>query len=402
MKITISSQKVLSFTIAYIVSFLGLLNGVNAITNVLGINSAVDTIVLYVLIWAVGLYTWIIGLINGKVKLDVILITLLSIMLFLLTILFFPDNVAYIFPVGNTLINNPIVSLFIYSFTGYIAVRNLKDYQHLIDYLRLFSYVVIISSMIIFFGIKNSFANQYMTLSYNMLLQVCFLVMFAPEKNKALHNAIMGIGIFIIVFGGARGPALGLLICLAFKLLGVERRKIGNKKYIIITILGMIGFVFCLFYKSILLFLVDLIGNMGITSRNIELLLYSNDDISSGRFEIYHRIIQNSNFLGHGLYGDRVILEGTYAHNLFFEWIAEFGIFIGIICAFLFSFLIIYGFKNGNDFLRKLVVVFIPNGFIGLMLSGSYLGQQPAFYILIALCVNVLLKENGRYRDENL
>ena len=64
---------------------------------------------------------------------------------------------------------------------------------------------------------------------------------------------------------------------------------------------------------------------------------------------------------------------------------------VGLILSVAFVFLLCVAFKKCDRLSRLLLIVFIPNGLIGLLFSGSYLGQQPSFYILLGLCVNIVM-----------
>lgn len=400
MTIRLDVQKILSFTIAYMVSFLGLLNGINAFTNAVGYRTSLDTIVMYGLLWGLAAFAWMCML--RKMKIDGFFIVIILAFFCTMTLLFFPENTQYIHSSAHTLFNHPMLVLFVYSFSGYIAIRCLTDYQDLLKYLTGFSYLVILLSAIVYFWIKDSFANQYMTLSYNMLLQVCFLLYFSPENRKLLNYIFIGTGIFIIVFGGARGAMVALFTAIILKIIGFETKAATNKKKMAVLFLSVLGGFVYLFYEEILNMLNTFIENVGFASRNLRMLLATGIDVSTGRFEIYEKLLKNSGLFGSGLYGDRAILGGSYAHNLFIEWITEFGILGGGCLSVIYVLLLIRGYRRSDELSRKLMLVLIPNGLIGLMFSSSYLAQQPAFYILLGLCVNIVLYRNRRDSNETL
>ena len=391
MRVKFNRQKIIAFTIAYMVSFLALLNGINAITNSLGFNTTMDTLALYVIMWIMAIFVWVNAMTKSYFKMDVFWITLTLTIMLICTLLFFPQNTKYILSSAYTFSDNPVLILFVYAFTGYIAIRCLDKYQYLIQYLRVFSYVIVIISTIVFLEIKDSFANQYMTLSYNMLLQVCFLLEFPPSKKKWLNYIIVGVGMFIIIVGGARGAMMGLLTAIVLKMLGNQSRFISFKKVVISFFsVGILGYVLS-HYEQLIIGIYKFTTRNGLTSRTLDLMLYSTEDISSGRFEMFSEIFEQINLVGYGLYGDRVVLGENYAHNLFLEWIVEFGLILGGLLVFVYIMLLALGLKKSNGVSKRLMLIFIPNGLIALMFSGSYLGQQPAFYILLGLCVNSIL-----------
>lgn len=403
MKLRINTQKIISFSIAYMVSFLGLLNCGNAITNALGFHTSLDTALMYGLLWGLTAFVWFYVVRRNRFENDMFFGVLFVASAYLITLLFFPDNTELIISSSYTYADHPILVFFIYSFTGFVAVRCLKDYQDLLRYLTVFSYTIVLVSAIVFFVIKDTFAAQYMTLSYNMLLQVCFLLVFPPDKNKVLNTIVIGVGMFIIVFGGARGALAGLVLTTFLHIFGFGKGWMTTKRVMGISLflLGLASIT--LFYDQFILMIVELINGMGFESRNLILFLRSSGDISSGRFDMYTKMLEHMNAFGYGLYGDRLILDGTYAHNLFFEWLMEYGMLLGTIMSIGYIVLLWRTFKNGDNLSKRLLLVFIPNGLVALMFSSSYLAQQPAFYILLGLCVNtVRCRDYGGNTDEDL
>lgn len=395
MKIKFSIQKIMAFTIAYMVSFLGLLNCVNALTNAIGFNTVLDTVIMYALLWALSILTWMCAMKRSYFRGDSFLLLLIFAILFFIACFMLPKNAEYIILPDATLFDNPILVFFVYSLTGYAAIRCLYNYEELFHYMYLLSYAVVFLSVAVFFFVRDSFAGQYMTLSYNMLLHTCFLFVFPKKRRRWLHYSVVALGIFVIAFGGARGALVGLLCAILMKLL-VSGMRLNATKGIVVTVAFIIVAVtVILFYEQILLFVIYLLESVGISSRNLKLLMSQSGDISSGRFGVYSRIIDNISWLGYGLFGDRVILDGIYAHNLFFEWIAEFGIVGGALLSAALIGILIVAFKKGNRTARALLTVFIPNGIIGLLFSGSYLGQQPCFYVLVGLCINIAVQAKG-------
>ena len=395
MRLRINIQKIISFTVAYMVSFMGLLSCGNAITNAMGFYTSIDTALMYVTLWGLAVFVWLYVLKQKYFKSDVFFATFLIGVMYLLTLIFFQENTKYIFSASYTYANHPILVFFVYSYTGFIAIRYLDDYEYLLKYLTLLSYVVVFASAIVFFVIKDTFAAQYMVLSYNMLLQVCFLMIFPPAKGKILNNIVVGIGMFIVIFGGARGAVVGLSLVFVLYFFGFNKGHLTINS-IIKTMLFFFG-ILCiiLYYNQFIITATELIDKIGFTSRNLILLLNSSEDISSGRFEMFSKMLDSMNLFGHGLYGDRVVLNGRYAHNLFFEWFIEYGVLLGTVLSFGYIMTLQKSFKIGDDLSKKLMLVCIPNGLVGLLFSSSYLAQQPAFYILLGISINAIVKKKN-------
>lgn len=385
-------QHITSFTIAYMVSVMGILACVNAITNELDSQTPWDTIIIYGILFVGILGTTASILLSRNIKVDVFFLVIILMLLYILTMLFHPENEEYMFTALTDYQENPVYLLFLYSFPGYIFIRHLDNYDLLYYYLKRFSYIVVIVSAIAYFLVSDSAEYDYMSLSYNMLLQVFFLLVFASGKSRIFQYIVAGLGVFVIAVGGARGALLGLMI--GILLIIVFKPVSKNRRIITLSLLILGTITVFIYYEIILMGVLMTLSKMGIESRTFDLLSSSSVNISVDRFEIFHYLLAKVNIFGHGMFGDRVLLEElnhTYAHNLFVEWLIDFGIF-GVVFSIGFIICLARAFKNKKSQTWNYLVLFIPKGLIGLLLSGSYLGQEPCFYILLGLCVNAILE----------
>lgn len=381
-----SNQILYSFTLAYLVSFQAFLNCFNAILNFLGFRITLDTVVIYAVLWVSVLFSIFKIISTEKAKKDVFLITALFILAYISTMVIFPDNARYMFTRLIDYSANPIYVIFVYSFSGFIIVRYLHNYELFKNMLCVFSYIVVIISVFVYFFARDSFAGQYMTLSYNMLLQIIFLTLNKPKKYLWLHYFTLIFGIFIIIFGSARGALLGYLIGIIspFVVSTTYNTKSILKFILIITASALI----IMFYNEFLYYCQRFLYMIGVESRTFSYLITPTDDFSSGRLSIYSTLAENFNLFGHGFFGDAVILSGGYTHNLFIEWLVDFGLSGGSILIILFLILLFNSLRSKNKHIQKHILLFIPNGLVALMLSGSYLHFSPAFYILSGLLIS--------------
>ncbi len=111
-----------------------------------------------------------------------------------------------------------------------------------------------------------------------------------------------------------------------------NKKNITYTRVLLYLIIFSIIFLGMLFLNEILEYIYEFLLNFGIRSRSIQLFL--RDDVYlSGRDKIYDSVIEeisNNPILGIGLAGDRRIIGGGYAHNIFIEILANFGIVIGV------------------------------------------------------------------------
>lgn len=390
------TQKLIALTIAYLVSFQGVLIGINAITDAMKINVVWDTAIVYLLLWGLSLYGIVRSIYFYGIKIDVFILLMVFTLLFMVTPIIFPENTKYIIPIDADFSNSPILAFFVHSFLGYVFIRYLQDYDHLMKYLRIFSYIVILLSVIIYFFLKDSFAVEYMSLSYNMLLQVFFL-MFDKSRHFGIIKWLAVIaGTFVIAVGGARGALVSLLIGIVIRIaLGASASKLKKCIFIFVIIFG-IG-VAALFYVELISMLAKFLEEFNVSSRTIELLVSGEGVNSSGRDVLQLKLLSNYSILGYGIFGDKVILDGTYAHNVFIEWLTDFGVIFGSVLSIGFIAFFVKAFRNSKDKLRNSIILFIPSGLIAIQFSGTYLAYSPCFYILLGLCVNVII--NNRCKD---
>lgn len=392
MIIKLDTQKIYSWTIAYMLSFLGLLNLGNEILNVLSINAVLDTALLYALLFGMVF----IGLVlcakdYAQFKIDVLCVGFFFALTFILSAIIYSENMLYLFSEWTDYSGNHLYIIFLYSLPGYFFVRQLKKYDYLIKYMRIFSYIVVCMSIFVFFLSRDSSAAQYMTFSYNMLTQLFFIIIYTPDKYRIIHSIVVALGIFVFLFGGARGATISFLI--AGMIYFLSFNKITGRQVFSTLFVGVGTTAFVIFKEEVLTAIDRLLGLFSIDSRTFQMLLSGemlSDDI---RVELYRSTWDKIGLLGNGFMGDRVILN-NYPHNLFMELLIQFGWVIGIVLCVLICICLVVGLYKKQNAESVLIFILLPCGFIKLMMTGSYLNQEPAFYILLGLCVNSILRRD--------
>lgn len=241
--------------------------------------------------------------------------------------------------------------------------------------------MLILSYAIFFLGIiyyalvwsgKNKFTEYSMSYSYYLLLPA---LVFISQKRLILNVAFIMICIMMLMIG-SRG-ALYFAIIYALTLTFIDSKR----KYLVFLIFLVI-FIFS--NKALNLF-ESLASSTGISSRTIIMLREGNIVESASRLKIFSDIwdsIINGPVMGHGLYGDRVILQGGYCHNIALEILHDFGlVFGGGLLLLLFS-LMIRIFIRSDLESKKLFLLFACYGFLQFLVSGSYL-KSPEFGIFL-------------------
>jgi O-antigen ligase len=136
-----------------------------------------------------------------------------------------------------------------------------------------------------------------------------------------------------------------------------------------------------------------------ITSRTLNMIMEGNIADFSTRINLYKTTwssILEQPFVGHGLYSDRIILDGSYSHNIFLELFHNFGLIIGsaLIAILLLKVMRVYYLSDRNQ--KKLLILFLFYGFVPLLVSQSYLNYAP-----FGLFIGSLIHLSYRYDHSN-
>lgn len=384
-RLLFNKEFVLSFALALLVSYFPILNLVNTVFNLFVYSGFIyDSLVFYFFFFAVVLYATV--LIIPHMKLDVILLLVFLLTAFLLTYTIYEDNREFMFTSLTDFLNNPLYILILFSFSGYMLARHIENTSLFIDVFKWFSVVVIISSIITFFLLASSGkVPQYMVFSYNMLAHTVFLTLFSIRSRKVLFSIVSLLGITIIFLAGARGPII-IAVLTFFVWAFTSQIHIGKKFFLLLAIFALVLST-ALFQDYIFKSLETISKILSFDSRTIEMILSGRFFYLSERDTLQMRVISQLNLFGNGLYGDRVIV-GVYSHNLFLEILSGFGLIIGPFIILSIIIIIFLALSSRDSNMHLIAIVFFSTGILKLFLSGSYLSQEPSFFIFIALGIN--------------
>lgn len=380
-------QRVNCIFLSFMLCFSAIVSSLNVILNLLQGAGFLNTGILYVC-YFVLLAFFIFGNIRYMpMKL------LYSLMFFLVsyfvTLILFPQNARYMWTSADDLLTNPTYILSFFAIFGYIASFYIKDMELFCSIFEKFSLITVsllATRFFIGFIIRSS-VPEYMTFSYNLLLPTTFLLLLCIKEFKVYRAIFAILGISLIFVAGCRGAVLGLIVSpllYIFFFGKVDRRT----KYRTTILLVILLFIVLFSYDSILQFIGSKLTGMGLESRNLEMLLNSSITDDSGRNGILQKSMSNVDLLGKGLWGAQVILDGKYPHNVIVEILVDYGWVLGIGILGLVAYVLLNGFIKADKFKSVVLCALLSSGIIRLLLSGSFLGQEPAFYVLIALCIN--------------
>lgn len=322
------------------------------------------------------------------------------ILIFVFEFYAFPKNRAYF----EILYQDFLLGALPFYFVG-VALRG--DDKELVQWMYRVSCVSILAFTFYMFFLNQmegvTLRGGDMDSAYNLLPHVCLSFYFAMKEFNWRRLVLFLIGAVCLVMMGTRGAVLCLLIFMFVAV--ILTKKLRNP----IVILGLVlTALLLLFFDSLTNALIDLAytvaNTFGLSTRIFDKMLSGSLMGSSGRQEIRQRItyyLSESTITGLGIYGDVLVAEGLYAHNLILELIAHYGYYIGSL--FFIALVVLvwrgisYSIKTEDDNTQLVSFLLLCCSF-KLMLSSSYL-REPFLWIMMGYFV-ALIREQ-RCQDES-
>ena len=304
-------------------------------------------------------YVW------GRKKLLCINVYVVTILILLMHAVLFVDNEIYIKGSAFRFLLPILLPIF-------LSVASIRNFQILIDtlyYVSWGTFVLAFVYALFFFMGQVEFTSYNMGFSYGLLIPTLSLY-----TRKKFWSILASIVLFLMIVAlGSRGAAVIIACFLLYDL------TINNKKLFLLFLLLIIGG-----YLLLPVF-VDFLDSVGIASRTLALLLSGNIGQDSGRVYIYQQCmgeLMQFPVFGLGLYGDRVILNGSYCHNIFLEMALNFGIplaFLLIVGLLICLIVRYYHFMSIN---RSFLMMIVLAVLMKLLVSGSYLEDYDLAFLL--------------------
>lgn len=330
-----------------------------------------------------------------RIPFEFIMAYVISILIFILNFIFFPENRLFmqglLFPFFFT-----ILPTFLYSY----SIDDLEVFKIIVEKISFIVFVVgTVIAFLVFAG-DASIGAYSMSLSYYMLLPA--LVFSNQLFNKINFKSFiyLVISTIVIISLGSRGALLSLSVFVFYRYI-FDKQKLNYKEMFLKILVLVMSILFFIFYEQVLTFLYNMLLEFNIRSRTLALFL-RNEISLSGRDKLYETIIfeiKKHPFLGLGLAGDRRIIGG-YAHNIFLEIWAHFGLIIGSVILISLM-IVIYKVLLNNKNLKivHFMMIWFGMGFIPLLVSSSYI-TNIKFAIFIGLSINIIQNKLYLYNSE--
>ena len=382
-----------SVTLSFLLSFLGILTTINVIWNrYISYGSIWDTLIIYAVFFGLLAYQFL--FFKKPIKTDVVFFWYIFFILLFFTYIFFPKNSVYYLSDITNIEGGTLFTAIFFSLIGYALARNIKDINEFLHIFEIFSVITIILSVIQYaIGIEAGGKNSiYMNFSYNMLLQVVFLAILLFKQFKWYRLILVITGCALIFIAGCRGALVGLGVSIIIYIFFYSNISFVKKFLLLMFLITTLMLLYLYFYDILKVF-YDFLNSINIFSRTIEHILEGQFFDDSGRVELYDVVIKNLNILGHGLWGDKVILGDAYVHNIILEILCDFGIIFGTVIIVFLLYVIFKAFKRSNPSYKIILCSLLSTGVVKLFFSSTMLAQEPGFYTLLGFCGNILINK---------
>jgi hypothetical protein len=309
-----------------------------------------------------------------------------------------------VFPANRIYLKELVFPLFFMCLPAFIYSMSLNDYTMFKQVMKKASMIVFVIGAalggLILSG-RSSAGTYSMSLSYYMLLPT---IMFLDELLERFSIKLLlftSISLLVILALGSRGAVLCIIVFVFLKFIRLNIRFYYQKFLANFSIFcaGLLGFAFL---DRILKVLNNILMGFGIRSRSISLFL-KGEIYLSGRHKIYRVLIDKISenpILGIGIGGDRQVIGGGYAHNIFLELLADFGVIVGSLVGVAILIFIVIALFIKDQEKRNMMIIWTSLGFVHLMVSSSYLTDMK-FAILMGLVTKGIMEKNHSRTNRN-
>lgn len=365
-----------------------------------GSQFKLGTYCIYAIYYFVMLYALLLYRDIHKISVRTLAVTIFMIISFALSIAL--NNISsYVWTSFGDIVENPMYLFLFYGFLGLYLAQYLKDVNLLCSNLDKFALVTVVLALVQYiFALQRDSSPQYMVFSYNLLFPTAYLSLrcISAFRFKRLIGSVIGAGLILIA--GCRGALVCYLTAILLYIVFAGSISRNRKAIFILMMIPAIVLI-NIYWNEILVALTKLLNSIGVDSRTLTMLSNQSFFDDSGRSAIQQMVIDNIGVLPKGLYYDRIVADGSYAHNLFLELLLEYGILLGgLIIAWLCYHMIQSAISVSKDPSASVVFyALIASGFMRLMFSGSYLLNEPFFWLLIGFMLNSCNSKHAKQSD---
>lgn len=385
-KYDIEYEKYAFVAIAYSLFFGAGTYGVKAIVTGIGFGSL--QIAASSLIY-VGWFVVLLRLICRyfSVARDIIIVELIVAVLFFASYSAFPLTQPYYEECAMFLRQSFVVYL-----PAGVIVYHVKNFNNCFKYTRGIAFYGSIF-LLISYALGYIEVNGYQYWGVHLSPMLLLLFGNYMEKKGKADLIMVIIDCVMILFGGRQSLFVAIVgICLIYFTMNEDKKQ----KRVLITIISLFAtLIMYLAANEFLSVLSNCLKVFNINTRTLEMMLNGELVDTSTRVFIYESSVKAiSNNPGfNGILADRYLLRQygdwmVYPHNIFLEFILDFGMICGGIVSILFIFLVIMNLMTGEKERKTFSALLISLVFIRLLVSSSFV-IEGLFYTMIGLLLGI-------------
>lgn len=330
-------------------------------------------------------------------KLDAVVLILISLSCFLLTLILHPEYKQVMFDDENWNIFKMIFSIHGGVF-AYLFFRIEDDPHNLYSDIKFSAFIIWICYTLktingVSFETVSAISGNLISRNYNqvygfgfLFVAIIFTYTFFKEKKKkyaiftlivlsqilryASRTAILAYGMYIILY-----------------LFFDEEGKYALQKKIIYAVCIAIAFLF-ITSDVFVNWLAEICARIGLSSKILDTFISGENELDGGRIWLWNSAIGyiKENPFGLGAYADRYYW-GVYVHNIFLEILMSFGWILGGAFIIMLILMIFNMLKEKKNMWRSLFLCFFSMAIIRLLLSYSFWYDEN-FWFMLAVYVS--------------
>lgn len=286
----------------------------------------------------------------------------------------------------DSVIKTAYLSVFIGLFLGYYVTDFSLLEKKLCKLSSIVAIEMIVSFFIYHFVFHTVWGEGAMGLSYKLLVPAVLVLYRLFKKFEIKYLALSVVLICIMILQGSRGPLISL-VCFAalYQLLNASENR--NKVFKNLVFIIVLSVLFIVYLPNILHWIANVSDKFGFQSKFLRVMLEGDFFTPNGRDVVAEGAIDiiRNNPLGKGFFGERPVLD-TYCHNIFLEFLVDFGLLFGSIFSLAYVLLIIKRFRTNNMSERMVLCILFCAFLIKLFFSGSF-WTETVFFAFLAFLI---------------
>lgn len=334
------------------------------------------------------------------VAIDIVIVELIVAVLFFVSYSAFPLTQSYYEEYAMFLRQSFVVYL-----PAGVLIYHVKSFNNCFTYTRKIAFYGSIF-MLISYALGYVEVNGYQY--WGVHLSPMLLLLFGSylDKKEKSDLIMVIIDCVMILFGGRQSLFVTIVgIYLMYFMMNEDKKQ----KRILVTIISL--FVILIMYlasNEFLSILSNFLEIFNINTRTLEMMLSGELVDTSSRVVIYESSIKAiSNNQGfNGILADRYLLRQygdwmAYPHNVFLEFILDFGMICGGTISILLFFLVIMNLMTGTKERKIFSALLISLVFIRLLVSSSFV-IEGLFYTMLGFLFQVITTKLKKIKKKEL